>query len=73
MLNGYRVAHKDEKSNLLVLDRPDESKCRGRRPVHDKFRNTYALQFGGRIKLESKKNAQVEIKLKLDGKVRAVL
>lgn len=43
MMNGYKVTHKDEKSNIFTLDRPDELKCRGRKPVLDKFRNTHSL------------------------------
>ena len=51
MSNGYRITRKDERENLLTLERPDEIKCRGRRPQHDKFRNTTTLHFGGRVKM----------------------
>lgn len=32
MSNGYKITRKDERQNLLTLERPDEIKCRGRRP-----------------------------------------
>ena len=57
---------------MVTLERPDEIKCRGRRPQHDKFRNTTALHFDGRVKLASKKNAQLEVKMKLDSKIKKI-
>ena len=30
--NGYKITRKDEKANLVTLERADEIKCRGRRP-----------------------------------------
>ena len=57
LLNGYKITRKDEKANLVTLERADEIKCRGRRPQYDKFRQTTNLQWNGRVKIASKKNA----------------
>jgi hypothetical protein len=57
LAQGYRIAHKDHHSSLYSLERPDEIVCRGKRPVHDNFRGTQSLNFGGRVKMSSKKNA----------------
>ena len=70
--NGYRITRRDERECLVTLERPDEIKARGRKPQHDKFRNTTSLHFDGRVKLSSKKNAQLEVKMKLDSKVKKV-
>ena len=40
---GYKLTSKDDRSNLCTLERPDEIKCRGRRPVQDKYRGTASL------------------------------
>lgn len=45
MSQGYRLAKRDDKSNLCTFECPDEIKCRGRRPVQDKYRGTATLQF----------------------------
>ena len=58
-----------QQTNFVTLERQDEIKCRGKRPHHDKFRGTTSLHFGGRVKATSKKNAQLEYKMKLDGKI----
>ena len=73
LTQGYKIARKDEAENLLTLERPDEIKLRGRRPAYDKFRQTTSLNFGGRVKMTSKKNAQLETKMKLDNKLKCVL
>ena len=73
MSNGYKITRRDERENLLTLERPDEIKCRGRRPQHDKYRNTTTLHYGGRVKMQSKKNAQLEARMKLDGMVKPIL
>ena len=73
-MDGYRVvARKEHKDNLFILERPDEIKCRGKRPTHDRFNNSTSLHFGGRVKMPSKKNAQLELKRKLDGKLTCIL
>ena len=72
MSQGYKIANKQDASNTYTLERPDEIKCRGRRPREDKFRGTCSLQFAGRVKMSSRKNAQMEVKTKLDGKLKSV-
>eukprot|EP00353_Schmidingerella_taraikaensis_P001946 CAMPEP_0185598574 /NCGR_PEP_ID=MMETSP0434-20130131/82091_1 /TAXON_ID=626734 ORGANISM="Favella taraikaensis, Strain Fe Narragansett Bay" /NCGR_SAMPLE_ID=MMETSP0434 /ASSEMBLY_ACC=CAM_ASM_000379 /LENGTH=139 /DNA_ID=CAMNT_0028227609 /DNA_START=335 /DNA_END=754 /DNA_ORIENTATION=- len=72
LAQGYKITTKDDKANLYTLERPDEIKCRGRRPREDKYRGTVSLQFAGRVKVTSKKNAQLEVKAKLDGKLKSV-
>ena len=54
--------------------RADEIRARGKRPATAaRGTNQPTFDFDGRVKMTSRKNAQVESKVKMDGKVRTVL
>lgn len=51
----------------------DEIKLRAKRPLVSKVERTATLNYSGRVKQSSKKNAQLEFKFKSDNKIRLVL
>ncbi len=51
----------------------DELKIRAKRPLVSKLERTATLNYSGRVKQSSKKNAQLEFKFKSDNRVRLVL
>lgn len=63
------------KNKQVILETNDEIKVRARRPMTNKHDMATTLNFQGRVKMSSSKNAQLEYKFKTGrgGQLRMVL
>ena len=57
----------------MEIETNDEIKLRGRRPYTNKYDKATSLNFQGRVKMSSRKNAQLECKFKTSRDIKMVL
>ena len=64
MSNGQTIVKRTK--TQLFIDTNDEIKLRAKRPYTNKHDKATSLNFAGRVKMTSRKNAQLEYKFKTD-------
>ena len=70
---GYRIMTKDAKTQMVTMERSDEIKCLAKIPSIDALQETASLSFGGRVKMPSKKNTQLEMTTRGGRKLKPLL